>query len=210
MIKFIRSIQRRDEAHPTAMEVILAYPGFHIMTIFHPVAHFLWGINLRAIARLWAYIGRFFTGIEIHPAAKIGKNLFIDHGTATVIGQTAIIGDNCTLYHGVTLGGRGDGKHGEKRHPAIGYNVVIGAGAQVLGPITIGDNAKIGANAVVTVDIPAGATAIGNPARLAGTVPVPTDPCAYGLPGGDIPDPLAAKIEQLCRDMEEIRKNTKS
>ncbi|GEM_PF-1368731 len=215
----LASIRARDEARPTVMEVILAYPGFHIMVVFHPVASFLWRYNLRALARFWAYVGRFVTGIEIHPAAKIGRNFFIDHGTGVVIGETAIIGDECRIYHGVTLGGRGgpsvpDGDAAlpnvngtdsslrangatpsPRRHPHIGCHVTIGAGAQVLGPITVEDHAKIGAGAVVTKDVPCGATAIGNPANI---VKRPTDgECPYGLPEGETPDPLAARIAAL-------------
>lgn len=199
-MSLLQSIRARDEAQPTAMEVILAYPGFHIMTVFHPVAAFLWRYELRALARLWAYVGRFVTGIEIHPAARIGRNLFIDHGTGVVIGQTAIIGNECRLYHGVTLGGRGNVvENGEggvvRRHPKIGDHVVIGAGAQVLGPITVEDHAKIGANAVVTKDVPCGATAVGNPANIVRRPP--DEDCPYGLPAGETPDPLAARIAAL-------------
>ena len=147
------------------MEVILAYPGFHVLTVFHPVAQILWGLELRALARFWANLGCFFTGIEIHPEVKIGKNLFIDHGTGVVMGQTAEIGDDCTIFHGVTLGGK---VSGDKRHPTIGHRVMIGANAQLIGPITIGDDAKIGAGAVVVKDVPAGATVVGNPARHIG------------------------------------------
>lgn len=204
MMDFIRYIQKHDEARPTVMEVILAYPGFHIMALFHRPAHFLWNLNLRALARFWAYIGRFLTGIEIHPAAQIGKNLFIDHGTGVVIGQTAIIGDNCFLYHGVTLGSRGKSVPGARRHPQIGNHVVIGAGAQVLGAVTVGDNSKIGSGSVVTTDIPANCIAVGNPARLM-KMPDNPDECAYGLPEGEIPDVLNNKMEGLVKEMESLR-----
>lgn len=162
MMDLIKSIQVRDPARPTFLEVVLAYPGFHIMTIFHPLAQFLWSMELRALARFWANIGRILTGIEIHPEAKIGKNVFIDHGMGVVIGQTASIGDGCTIYHGVTLGGKGDG---EKRHATVGANVLLGAGAHLIGPVVIGDNAKVGAGAVVVKDVPAGKTVVGNPAK---------------------------------------------
>ena len=195
MMDFIRHIQARDDARPTVMEVILAYPGFHIMTVFHPPAHALWKMNLRALARFWSYAGRAFTGIEIHPAAVIGKNLFIDHGTGVVIGQTAVVGDGCLLYHGVTLGGRGGHPPGARRHPALGSNVTVGAGAQLLGPITVGDGAKIGANAVVTADVPAGVTAVGNPARLVGKIEA----------DADIPDPVAAMVEGLSKELTALR-----
>lgn len=162
MMSLIESIQRRDPARPTMFEVVLAYPGFHILILFHPVAKFLWQFELRALARFWANIGRILTGIEIHPQAQIGKNLFIDHGMGVVIGQTAVIGDDCTIYHGVTLGGKGDG---EKRHATVGNRVMIGAGAHLIGPIVIGNDVKIGAGSVVLKDVPAGTTAVGNPAH---------------------------------------------
>lgn len=176
----IESIQKRDPAAPTYFEVMLGYAGFHSMVIFHPLASLLWGYNLRALARFWANIGRMVTGIEIHPAAQIGKNLFIDHGSGVVIGQTAIIGDDCTIYQGVTLGGKGNGLAGEKRHPTIGNNVTIGAYAQVLGPISVGDFARIGANAVVTKDVEDHATMVGNPARYIGKAK--EIPAPYGMP----------------------------
>lgn len=181
MLSLIESIQKRDPANPTFFEVVLAYPGFHVLTIFHPVAQILWGFELRALARFWSNIGRILTGIEIHPQAQIGKNLFIDHGMSVVIGQTAEIGDDCTIYQAVTLGGKGNVLDGEKRHPTIGNNVVIGAGAQVLGNITIGDNARIGAGSVVTKDVETGMTVAGNPARALGHAQ-PSCSCAYGFP----------------------------
>lgn len=165
MLDFIKSIQSRDPAHPTFFEVVLAYPGFHILTLFHPAAGLLWRYGLRALARFWANIGRILTGIEIHPQAKIGKNVFIDHGMGVVIGQTAEIGDECTIFHGVTLGGKGGG---EKRHASVGSRVMIGAGAQLIGPVVIGDDVKIGAGAVVLKDVPDGVTVVGNPARVIG------------------------------------------
>lgn len=161
-MSLLKSIQMRDPAKPTTFEVVLAYPGFHMLTLFHPVAQLLWKYELRALARFWANIGRILTGIEIHPQAQIGKNLFIDHGMAVVIGQTAVIGDDCTIFHGVTLGGKGAA---EKRHATVGDRVMIGAGAHLIGPIVVGNDAKIGAGAVVVKDVAAGATVVGNPAR---------------------------------------------
>jgi serine O-acetyltransferase len=207
-MSLIDSIQKRDPAAPTFFEVVLAYPGFHIMTMFHPLASLLWKYNLRAVARLWAYAGRMITGIEIHPQAQIGKNLFIDHGTGVVIGQTAVIGDDCTIYHGVTLGGKGDAVHGAKRHPTIGNNVVIGSGAQILGPIIIGDHARIGANAVVTSDVETGATMVGNPAHAI-KKSVQDDCCAYGLPEGECSDPIAEKLHEIEEEIETIRRAVK-
>lgn len=206
-MSLIESIQERDPAAPTLWEVVLAYPGFHVMTLFHPLASYLWKGNLRSLARFWANIGRIFTGIEIHPQAKIGKNLFIDHGTGVVIGQTAIIGDNCTIYHGVTLGGKGDAVHGEKRHPTIGNNVVIGSGAQVLGAITVGDNARIGANSVVTGDVEAETTMVGNPARAIKKPAVGA--CAYGLPEGECEDPVAEKLHDLEEEIDTLKRAAK-
>jgi len=203
MQDFIESIQERDPAKPTFMEVIAAYPGFHAMVIFHPVAQFLWRYELRALARFWSNIGRIITGIDIHPQAQIGKNLFIDHGTGVVIGQTAVIGNDCTIYQGVTLGGKGNGKHGEKRHPTIGNDVVIGASAQVLGDITVGDGARIGANAVVTADVEEGATMVGNPAHM--IKKAPSESCGYGLPEGECLDPVEEKLHDMEEQLETIK-----
>ncbi len=203
-MSLLESIQKRDPAAPTFFEVVLAYPGFHVMTLFHPVAQFLWRYNLRAFARLWAHIGRLITGIEIHPQAQIGRDLFIDHGMGVVIGQTAIIGDNCTIYQGVTLGGKGNGGSGEKRHPTIGNDVVIGANAQVLGPITVGNHARIGASAVVTSDVAEDTTMVGNPAHAL-LKRAETDSCAYGLPDGECADPIEEKIHQLEEKIETLR-----
>jgi serine O-acetyltransferase len=199
---FIQSIRDRDPAAPTAAEVIFCYPGFHVLTLFHPPAHWLWGKNLHALARFWSQAGRFFTGIEIHPQARIGRNLFIDHGMGVVIGQTATVGDNVTLYHGVTLGGKGGDAAGAKRHPDIGNNVVIGAGAQVLGAITVGDNAAVGANAVVTHSVPDGATIVGNPGRR---IEKDCRHGAYGMPVNADGDPVGETITGLLRDVERLK-----
>ncbi len=178
MSKLIRSIQERDSANPTTLEVFFAYNGFHAV-VWHRLNSWLWHAGLRAFPRILANIARILTGIEIHPEANIGENLFIDHGTGVVIGQTAIIGDNVTIYHGVTLGGVGrDGCTG-RRHPQIEDDVMIGASAQILGCVTVGKGAKIGANSVVLVDIPAGKTALGIPAKIVGG---DDKRRAYGLP----------------------------
>jgi serine O-acetyltransferase len=153
----------RDPAVRSAWEVVTCYPGFHAL-LFHRCAHRLWHWNLKWLARWLSHWGRFFTGIEIHPGATIGERFFIDHGMGVVIGETSEIGNDCTLYHGVTLGGTSWDKG--KRHPTLGNGVVVGAGAKILGPITVGDGAKIGSNAVVVKPVPAGATAVGTPARL--------------------------------------------
>ncbi|MBU0800894.1 MAG: serine O-acetyltransferase [Alphaproteobacteria bacterium] len=201
-MSLLASIKSRDPAQPTTLEVVFCYPGFHAMTLFHPVAQFIWNKNLHALARFWAHLGRLFTGIEIHPQAKIGKDLFIDHGMGVVIGQTATIGDNVTIYHGVTLGGKGHDAAGSKRHPTIGNNVIIGAGAQVLGAITVGDNAAIGANSVVTTAVPANVTVTGIPARIIG--PKPGTDCSYGLPEKES-DPVGETISGLLQDVAELK-----
>lgn len=159
----IRAVFDRDPAARSFWEVLTCYPGIHAL-IFHRVAHGLWQRRLRWLARFTAHVSRFLTGIEIHPGAKIGRRFFIDHGMGVVIGETADIGDDVTLYHGVTLGGTSWNQG--KRHPTLGNGVVVGAGAKVLGPIVIADGAKVGSNAVVTKPLPAGATAVGNPARV--------------------------------------------
>ncbi len=159
----ILSVFDRDPAARSFWEVLTCYPGIHAL-MFHRLANWFWRNRLRWMARYSAHISRFLTGIEIHPGATVGRRFFIDHGMGVVIGETTEIGDDCTLYHGVTLGGTS--WHKGKRHPTLGKGVVIGAGAKVLGPITIGDGAKIGSNAVVVRDVPAGATAVGNPARI--------------------------------------------
>lgn len=155
-----KNIMQKDPAARNILEVIILYPGFHIL-IFHRIAHFLYRHRLFFLARLVSQIGRFFTGIEIHPGAKIGKRLFIDHGMGIVIGETAEVGNDCTIYHQVTLGGTGKDKN--KRHPTVGNNVMIGAGSKVLGPIKIGNNVKIGAGAVVIHDVEDNTTVVGTP-----------------------------------------------
>ncbi len=155
----------RDPAARTRFEIITTYPGLHAVLI-HRVSHFLARNGLPWLGRILSNIARWFTGIEIHPGARIGRRFFIDHGMGVVIGETAEIGDDCTLYHGVTLGGTSWSKG--KRHPTLGNDVVIGAGAKVLGPISIGDDVRIGSNAVVVKDVPAGATVVGVPGRVVG------------------------------------------
>ena len=159
----IRSVFDRDPAARNTLEVLLAYPGLHAIWS-HRVAHRLWRWRLKLLARLLSQLARWLTGIEIHPGATIGKRFFIDHGMGVVVGETAEIGDDCMLYHGVTLGGTSWKK--KKRHPTLGKGVVVGAGAKILGPILIGDNARVGCNAVVVNDVPAGATVVGIPGRI--------------------------------------------
>ncbi|MGE0387033.1 MAG: serine O-acetyltransferase [Gammaproteobacteria bacterium] len=198
----------RDPAARNILEVITTYPGVHAV-ILHRLNHWLWQIGLRWLARFMSALARFVTGVEIHPAARIGRRFFIDHGMGVVIGETSEIGDDCTLYHGVTLGGTSWQKG--KRHPTLLNNVVIGAGAKVLGPITVGSGARVGSNAVVVRDVPDGATAIGIPARLVGekdeksrlreAVAQKIAFEAYAT-GGGMPDPVAASLETL---LERVR-----
>ncbi|MCX7258485.1 MAG: serine O-acetyltransferase, partial [Polaromonas sp.] len=160
----IQCILERDPAARSAWEVLTCYPGLHAL-IWHRGAHWCWTHGLKWPGRFISHIGRWLTGVEIHPGAQISGGVFIDHGMGVVIGETAEIGEGCTIYHGVTLGGTSLYK-GAKRHPTLGKNVVVGAGAKVLGGFTVGDGAKIGSNAVVVKPVPAGATAVGNPARI--------------------------------------------
>jgi len=159
----IACVFERDPAARTKWEVVTCYPGFHALTI-HRLAHWCWRSDLKWLGRFVSHVSRWLTGIEIHPGATVGRRVFIDHGMGVVIGETAEIGDECTLYHGVTLGGTSWNKG--KRHPTLARGVVIGAGAKVLGPILVGEGAKIGSNAVVVRDVPPAATAVGIPARV--------------------------------------------
>ena len=189
----IQSIKDRDPAATNTLE-ILTYSGLHAVWAYR-VSHFLYTRGLKVTARIISQLARFFTGVEIHPGAKIGKALLIDHGTGVVIGETAEIGDYCLLYQGCTLGGTG--KDQGKRHPTLGNNVMVGCGAKVLGPFKVGDNAKIAANAVVLAPVPPNSTAVGVPARV-----VKLDgQRVQDLDQIHIPDPVT---QQLCRDQVEI------
>ena len=189
----IAVVFERDPAARSTWEVVTCYPGFHAL-LAHRLAHGLWSCGLKWLARWIAHWARWLTGIEIHPGARIGRRFFIDHGMGVVIGETAEIGDDCTLYHGVTLGGTTWNKG--KRHPTLKNGVVIGAGAKVLGPITIGENAKIGSNAVVVKDVPDNATAIGIPARIVETHEAGGQFAAYGI-ARDANDPVARALHAL-------------
>ena len=188
MNDFLESIMHRDPAAKSKISVILTYPGVKAV-FFHRIANFFSVAKLDLIARIISQFSRFMTGIEIHPGAKIGKNLFIDHGMGVVIGETSDIGDNVTIYHMATLGGiapsiDSDNQRDVKRHPTLKDNVVVGSGAQILGPILIGENSKIGANAVVTKDVPANAIMVGIPAKNVGITTNEFKP--YGIaPGSD-------------------------
>jgi len=169
MNDFLESIKKRDPAAKSLISIILTYPGVKAV-FFHQISNFFYKAGFDLIARIISQTIRFFTGIEIHPGAKIGKNLFIDHGMGVVIGETSEIGDNVTIYHNVTLGGSSpsidsERQRHEKRHPTIGNDVVIGSGAQIIGPIKVGNNSRIAANAVVVKDVPENATMVGIPAR---------------------------------------------
>ena len=197
-----RNIQRKDPAARSVLEVILLYPGFHIL-VYHRIAHWLYQHKRFFLARWVSQHGRRRTGIEIHPGATIGKCLFIDHGMGIVFGETTEIGDNCTIYHGVTLGGTG--KDTGKRHPTLGNNVLIGAGTKVLGPVYIGDNSRIGAGSVVLRNLPANCTAVGVPAevvRINNKAIVPSD----DLDQQDLPDVTAQRLTELDRRISAIER----
>jgi len=221
----------RDPAARNAFDVITSYPGFHALLV-HRLSHKLWKLGLRWLARWLSTVMRWLTGIEIHPGACIGRRFFIDHGMGVVVGETAEIGDDCTLYHGVTLGGTSWNKG--KRHPTLGNNVVVGAGAKVLGPITVGAGARVGSNAVVVKDVPAEATVVGIPGHLVKTRNSPAKNKdnhekrkafaekigfdAYGTSDGDMPDPVANavnamldhihamdnKMETMCKALKDL------
>ncbi len=197
----------RDPAARNRFEVFTTYPGLHALWL-HRLAHWLWGLKLRWLARVVSYLGRFLTGIEIHPGARIGRRFFIDHGMGVVIGETAEIGDDCTLYHGVTLGGTIWEKG--KRHPTLQNDVVVGAGAKILGPITMGQGARVGSNSVVVKDVPAGATVVGIPGRVVGAdaerrreTAARIGFAAYGL-RGDLPDPVSRSLDAVLDHVEAI------
>jgi serine O-acetyltransferase len=206
----IRTVLERDPAARSALEVLLCYPGVHALAL-HRLAHRLWHAGLTTLARAVSHVGRFLTGIEIHPAARLGQGLFIDHGMGVVIGETAEVGDNVTLLQGVTLGGTSLRR--EKRHPTLGNNVVVGAGAKIIGAFTIGDNSRIGAGSVVVREVPPNSVVVGVPGRV-------TYRDGQRVAGGidldqtDLPDPVSKAIEQLVDriralegEVETLRKN---
>ncbi len=206
----IQSVKDRDPAARSSLEILLTYSGVHALLAYR-CSHALYEKKFYLSARIISQLAKFFTGIEIHPGAKIGKGLFIDHGTGVVIGETAVIGDNCILYQGVTLGGTG--KERGKRHPTLGNNVMIGCGAKVLGPFTIGSNVKIAANSVVLHEIPDNCTAVGAPARV---VKRDGKKIAQDLDQVHIPDPVAqelcrqqVRIEKLERELNDLKNNRK-
>lgn len=210
----IASVFHRDPAARNTFEVLTNYPGLHAL-LWHRLNHRLWKAGFKWLARTLSTLARWFTGIEIHPGAQIGRRFFIDHGMGVVIGETAVIGEDVTLYQGVTLGGT-SWRHG-KRHPTLGDRVVVGAGAKILGPFTVGDDAKIGSNAVVTKEVPAGATVVGIPGRVlvrTGPAAPATDQRradmaekigfdAYGL-SEEMPDPVARSIRSMLDHMHAV------
>ena len=199
----LQAVADRDPAARSKLEVLLCYPGVHAV-IFHRVAHALWRRGWVLGARFLSQIGRWLTGIEIHPGAQLGRRLLIDHGMGVVIGETAVVGDDVTLYQQVTLGGVS--LDPGKRHPTVEDSVVIGAGAAVLGPLTIGKGARVGSNAVVLKDVAPGATVVGIPARPIGPQPVVTETCfpAYGTAPGAAIDPVARVIDRLTEQLDEL------
>ena len=197
---------QRDPAARNYFEILTTYPGVHAL-ILHRLSHFLWSIKLKLIARIFSHLARILTGIEIHPGAQIGRRFFIDHGMGVVSGETAIIGDDCTLYHGVTLGGT-TWKKG-KRHPTLKDNVVIGAGAKVLGPITLGNNSKVGSNAVVVNDIPNDSTAVGIPAKIIESGEKLKKFSAYAVEKNS-QDPVLQSIDEILKTLEKQQKEIKA
>ncbi len=202
MLQDLKATLERDPAATSILEVIFTYPGLHAI-ISHRIAHRLFRWHIPFLPRLISQVSRTITGIEIHPAAKIGKGFFIDHGMGVVIGETTIIGDNVTLFQGVTLGGTG--KERGKRHPTLGNNVVAGTGAKILGNITVGDNVLVGANAVVIKSVPPDSTVVGIPGRI-------TKRAGKRVPGisldhTNLPDPLAERLEKLQTEIDEIEKS---
>lgn len=196
----IQTIRTKDPAARSTWEVLTCYPGLHAL-FFHRIAHVLWLNNWFWLARFISHVSRFLTAIEIHPGATFGRRVFIDHGMGIVVGETAVVGDDCTIYQGVTLGGTSLTK-GAKRHPTLEAGVIIGAGAKVLGSFTVGAGAKIGSNAVVVKPVPAGATAVGNPAHIVGTEPTGEHEfSAYGVNIGDT-DPIVQALQSLLAHLE--------
>ncbi len=204
----IKSILERDPAARNGFEVFLLYSGFHAL-LWYRAAHFMYKHGFKFIGRLLSQLGRWFTGVEIHPGAQIGRGLMIDHGMGVVIGETTVIGDNCTIYQCVTLGGTG--KETGKRHPTLGNNVMVGSGAKILGPFTVGDNSKIAAGAVVLSEVPPNSTAVGIPARVVRQNGKKPDPC--DMDQIEIPDPvtqqlctLSVHVSKLEKEIENLKK----
>lgn len=203
----IKSVFDRDPAARSVLEIIFCYPGLHAVW-FHRLSHWLWTHDFYFFGRLTSHLGRFLTGIEIHPGATIGRKFFIDHGMGVVIGETAEIGDNVTLYHGVTLGGVTWDK--VKRHPTLEDNVVIGSGAKILGPFTVGKGAKIGSNSVVVKEVPPNATVVGIPGRIVMGTEEPKPAARFDLEHGNLPDPQAKAMACLYEQLRTLEEQVKS
>ncbi|MGE4344288.1 MAG: serine O-acetyltransferase [Geoalkalibacter sp.] len=201
----IKAVYDRDPAVRSVAEVLFCYPGFHAL-LFYRLARALWTRKLYFFGRFVSHIGRFLTGIEIHPGARIGKGFFIDHGMGVVIGETAEIGENCTLYHGVTLGGTSWAK--EKRHPTLGDNVIIGSGAKVLGPFTVGSGSKIGSNSVVVKEVPPNSTVVGVPGRMVISEGKKVEE-KLDLSHDKLPDPEAKAISCLFDQIRALERKVK-
>ena len=200
----IDNVLKLDPAARSRLEVLLCYPGVHAV-LFHRAAHWLWAHGRVLLARFVSHLGRLLTGIEIHPAARIGSRLFIDHGVGVVIGETTEIGDDVTLYQGVTLGGTTLNR-GAKRHPTLENGVIVGAGAKILGNFTVGQGARVGANAVVVHAVPAGASVAGIPAKeLGAPLEKPKDFLPYGTPCEDLPDPIARCVAGLMDEVAALK-----
>ena len=204
----IRAVYDRDPAVRSTLEIIFCYPGFHAM-LFYRMSHALWQRKFYFLGRFLSHIGRFLTGIEIHPGARIGRGFFIDHGMGVVIGETAEIGENCTLYHGVTLGGTSWAK--EKRHPTLGNNVIIGSGAKVLGPFKVGDDSKIGSNSVVVKEVPDNSTVVGVPGRVVMSAGKKVEEKVERVDFGydRLPDPEANAIKCLFDQVRALERKVK-
>lgn len=199
----LKSIKERDPAARSRAEIFFLYSGLHAV-LWYRWSHFFFKHRLKFLARIFSQLGKFFTGIEIHPGATIGKGLFIDHGSGVVIGETTIIGDDCTIYQGVTLGGTG--KDLGKRHPTLGNNVLIGAGAKVLGPFKVGDNSRIAAGAVVLDEVPENSTAVGVPARI---VRKNGERVCKDMDQIHVPDPISQELCRMKMEIEKLQKEIK-
>jgi serine O-acetyltransferase len=199
-LRDLRAPLERDPAARSWVDIVLSYPGFHALTAYR-VTHRLWRLRLPVLARWFSHIARFLTGIEIHPGATIGQGVFIDHGMGVVIGETAEVGDGCTIYQGVTLGGTSLAR--TKRHPTLGRNVVVGSNASVIGAITLGDNARVGSGSVVVRDVPANATVVGIPAHVVAQDGKPVR-AVPDRPQVEMPDPNADAINHLKRRLDEL------
>jgi len=212
ILEDIDAAMARDPSAKSRLAVVLCFPGFQAL-LFYRISHWIWDRKLFLLGRWFSAVGRVLTGVEIHPGAKIGRRLFIDHGCGVVVGETAEIGDDVTLYHDVTLGGvapsvDSEKQRNQKRHPTLLDNVIVGSGAQILGPITVGRCARVGANAVVTKEVEANTTVVGIPARavkVRGESDEPAPFVAYGTPTGDLPDPVARALDGMMAEMARLQ-----